>query len=363
MTAPLRLYGAELSPFSVKVRSYLRFKKLDFEWIERTQKRQEEFARYAKLPLAPMLVDADEAVLQDSTPMIEALERANPDRSISPDDAGLAFLSALLEDYADEWLNKAMFHYRWSYPDDQESAAHRLTEMLFEGADAPEGVEDAIRTRMVGRLHYVGSTPESAPAIEASFTRLIAILEKHLAARNYLFGGRPCLADFGLAAQLRQLLSDPTPGAVLRAQAPRVVTWIERMEEPDVEGDFASFDSLKDDLAELLRSEIAGAYLIWMSANARAVSSDAPAVSVEINGAPFSQRPQRYAAKAFGEIRRKRALASDHAGLAALLDETGCDAFLEPPTGAQSLSVVEDDEGEDEAEVEASAETDEGDEE
>ena len=43
-----------------------------------------------------------------------------------------------------------------------------------------------------------------------------------------------------------------------------------RMEAAKVEGDFAPFVELRDDLVELLRSEIAGAYLIWMTANARA---------------------------------------------------------------------------------------------
>ena len=42
MTAPFRLYGAELSPYSVKVRSYLRYKGLDFEWRARTNATQEE---------------------------------------------------------------------------------------------------------------------------------------------------------------------------------------------------------------------------------------------------------------------------------------------------------------------------------
>ena len=55
MTAPFRLYGAELSPYSVKVRSYLRYKGLDFEWRARTNATQEEFQRYAKLPLIPVL--------------------------------------------------------------------------------------------------------------------------------------------------------------------------------------------------------------------------------------------------------------------------------------------------------------------
>jgi len=75
MTAPFRLYGAELSPYSLKVRSYLRFKGLDFEWLTRSNARQEEFTRYAKQPLMPVLVDAADTALQDSTPIIEALER------------------------------------------------------------------------------------------------------------------------------------------------------------------------------------------------------------------------------------------------------------------------------------------------
>ena len=74
MTAPFRLYGAELSPYSLKVRSYLRYKGIEFEWLARTNARQEEFQRYAKLPLIPVLVDADENALQDSTPIIEKLE-------------------------------------------------------------------------------------------------------------------------------------------------------------------------------------------------------------------------------------------------------------------------------------------------
>lgn len=327
MTAPFRLFGAELSPYSVKVRSYLRFKGLDFEWLERSNARLEEFARYAKLPLAPVLVDADDNAMQDSTPMIEALDAQFPEPSITPDDAALAFVSALLEDYADEWLNKAMFHYRWSYPDDQQSAAHRIAEMLFEGTEIPEGVEEGVRTRMVGRLHHVGSSPETAPVIEGSFTRLLALLTDLLGSKRYLFGGRPSLADFGLAAQLKQLLSDPTPGALIRAQAPKLVAWIERMEHPKVEGDFVSLDAVRDPLTALLRDEVAGAYLIWMAANAQAVADDAPGVSVEIADITFVQKPQRYAAKALAELQRKRAGVESEA-LAALLDAAGCAGVL-----------------------------------
>lgn len=339
MAAPFRLYGAELSPYSIKVRSYLRYKGLDFEWLSRSAARQEEFARYAKLPLIPVLVDADENALQDSTPIIEKLEREHPEPSITPDEPALAFAAALLEDFADEWLNKAMFHYRWTYPEDQESAARRIAEMVFEGGEKPEGMEDNIRTRMVGRLYHVGSSPETAALIEGSFTRSLGHIEAMLKDRKYLFGGRPSIADFGIAGQLAQLLSDPTPGAVIRAQAPNVVRWLERMENPKAEGPFASFEDVKEGLAELLRAEVAGAYLSWMSANAAAVADDANGVAVEIAGTQFTQKPQRYAAKAFSELQRKRAAVEDEA-LAALLEETGCDAYL---TGARA----DEDEGDD----------------
>jgi glutathione S-transferase len=327
MNAPFRLYGAELSPYSLKVRSYLRFKGLDFEWLERNAARQEEFARYAKAPLAPVLVDADDNALQDSTPTIETLERQFPEPSIIPENSAIAFLAALLEDYADEWLNKAMFHYRWSYPADQDSAAQRLIEKMFDGAGAPEGIEDAVKTRMAGRLHYVGSSPENAPVIEASFAYLLGVLDRLLQQRPYLLGARPSLADFGFAGQIAQLLSDPTPGAMIRAQAPNVAAWAARMDNPRVEGPFASFDALKDDVAEVLRQEVADAYLAWAAANALAVASDAPRVNLEIAGRAFSQKPQRYAAKALAELKRKRAALSDDA-LAALLGDTGCDAVL-----------------------------------
>lgn len=341
MTAPFRLYGAELSPYSVKVRSYLRFKGLEFQWLERSNARLEEFSRYAKLPLAPILVDAEDNALQDSTPMIEALDAQFAEPSITPDDEALAFVAALLEDYADEWLNKAMFHYRWSYPEDQQSAAKRIVEMLFEGAEAPEGTEETVRTRMIGRLHHVGSSPETAPLIEGSFTRLLGLLEAALDGRPYLFGGRPSLADFGLAAQLKQLLSDPTPGALMKAQAPKVVAWIARMEHPRVEGPFVSLDAVRAPLAALLSTEVAGAYLVWMAANAQAVESDAAGVSVDIGGSLFVQKPQRYAAKALAELQRKRALVESEA-LAALLDETGCGAVLR-------ASESDDGEGDDES--------------
>lgn len=327
MPGPYRLYGADLSPYSIKVRSFLRFKGIEHTWIQRTAARQAEFARFARLPLVPVLVGSDDFAVQDSTPIIEKLESQNPEPTIRPEDEAAVYLAALIEDFADEWVNKAMFHYRWTYEADQLSAAQRIVGMIYQDAEAPEGAVEAIRSRMTGRLHHVGSSAQTAAIIEGSFERLANAVEGHLAARPYLFGARPSLADFGLAGQLGQLLSDPTPGAILRA--PRTVAWVERMDHPSVEGPFEALSDLWPTLKPIV-AEIGAVYLPWSVANFAASKTEGE-LSVELPGGVFVQAPQKYAAKALTDLRRKRAALSENASLRALLEETGCDAYLSLP--------------------------------
>ena len=103
MSSDFRIFGSELSPYSVKVRSYFRYKSLPHEWIPRSPAVQAEFQKYAKLPLVPLVVTPDGVGIQDSTPIIERLEASHPDPSIVPADATLAFLSSMMAktfDYA-----------------------------------------------------------------------------------------------------------------------------------------------------------------------------------------------------------------------------------------------------------------------
>ena len=123
-----RIFGSELSPYSVKVRSYFRYKGLPHEWIPRSPAVQAEFQKYAKLPLVPLVVTPEGEGVQDSTPIIERFEAGRPEPSVVPDDPALAFISALLEEYGDEWGNKWMFHYRWRYQPDAWSTAERIAQ-------------------------------------------------------------------------------------------------------------------------------------------------------------------------------------------------------------------------------------------
>jgi glutathione S-transferase len=335
MTTPLRLFGSELSPYSVKVRSYLRYKGIPHEWVNRSMDTMEEFQRYAKLPLIPLVVTPEGRGLQDSTPIIEHFEALRPEPSIHPADPALAFLSALLEEYGDEWGNKAMFHYRWTYEPDQRSSARRIAEGMQPAADAAtvETLADAVRTRMVPRLSFVGSSPATRERIEASFRCEIALLERHLAMRPYLFGGRPAFADFGVFAQLYEALTDPTPGAILRAETPRVVGWIERMLDPVADGAFESWDALGPTLEPLLREEVAARFLPWSDANARALAAGERTFTVTIDGAPFTQETQKYHAKSLAVLRRRLAGMGDRRAVDPILERTGCLARLREDAG------------------------------
>ncbi len=327
MSEQYRIFGSELSPYSVKVRSYFRYKNIPHQWILRNPSNMEEFQKYAKLPLIPLVVTPDGQGIQDSTPIMEKMEALHPEPSIHPGEPTAAFVSALLEEYGDEWVNKPMFHYRWSYEADQISTAERIAATAF-GATGEALVKAAaqVRERMVGRLHVVGSSPETKPVIEASLAGLLALLERHLDGRDYLFGGRPAFADFGLFAQLYEMSTDPTPGAIMMERAPRTLAWCGRMLEPSDGGPFEAWAGLQDSLMPILSQQVAALFLPWSMANAKALMAGEESFSVELAGQAFSQDTVKYHARSLQVLRQRyQDLGEDtRSGVDAVLADSGC---------------------------------------
>ncbi len=330
MPPEYRIYGAEVSPYSIKVRSYFRYKGIPHQWIVRDATRQEEFQKYAKLPLIPCVVTPDDEGIQDSTPIIEKLEALFPEPSIHPDDPTLAFLSALLEEFGDEWGNKWMFHYRWAREADQLSAGRRLGALLAPGVEGEqlENVARSVIERMVGRVWFVGSSEQTAPQIEDSYREAVGQLEAHLAPRPYLFGARPAFADFGLWGQLYNCLTDPTAGGMLRDGAPSVVAWCERMLEPKAEGPFEELAALEPTLLPFLSRQVGRLFLPWSDANSDAIAGGVESFSVELDSGTWTQKPQKYHARSLAKLRERYAAVADKAALDPILEKTGCLAWL-----------------------------------
>jgi glutathione S-transferase len=326
MSTPHRLYGADLSPYSVKVRSYLRYKDVPHEWIGRGAQGTAEYQKLAKIPIIPLLVTPEGEGLQDSTPIMEWIDARFPEPSTHPADPAAAFVSRLLEEFADEWANKWMFHLRWARDEDQKSAAGRIAAVMAAASD--EDARLAIRAqvieRMLGRLHFVGSNEETAPLIESSFREAVDLLEVHLQARPYLFGARPAFADFGLWGQLYCAWTDPTAGAWIASAGPNVVDWIHRMLWPGAEGEFEPWEQVEPTLAPLLERSVGALFCPWTLANAAAIEAGRDSFSVELGGQTWTQAPQKYHAKSLATLRERYVEVDDRSALDPLLERCGC---------------------------------------
>ncbi len=323
--ATFRIYGSEMSPYSVKVRSYFRYKGLPHQWLMRNATNQADYLKHAKIPLIPLLVTPDEQGIQDSTPIIERVESLHPEPSIHPGDPVAAFVSAMLEEFGDEWGNKWMFHYRWARDVDQLSAAGRIARQMNPRASETEyaAATQQIRSRMVERVWFVGSNETTAPQIEASFEAAIDLLDAHLRAYPYLFGARPAFGDFGLWGQLYCAWTDPTAGALIEARAPALLAWIQRMLWPRADGEFASWPTLSSTLMPLLETCVGGLFLPWSLANARAIANGAATFDVTLDGRTWTQKPQKYHARSLASLREKYVAVAGPA-LDAVLDRAGC---------------------------------------
>jgi glutathione S-transferase len=328
-----RLIGFNPSPYSIKMRAVLRYRRLPFIWDNRTDAR-EVAQKHGLPPVIPVLVMPDSAVMNDSTPLIHELERRHPgERSIVPPDAAQAFLAALIEDMADEWLTKCMFHYRWYYEADRKFGTHWVTADRAPGritaktADAAKAFHD----RQVGRMALVGCTETTRPVIEDSYKRVLAAMEAGVPTQEYLFGTRPSLADFGLFGQLQILATDPTSAAIRRAEAPHVHTWLMRLDDASgVEGAWQSADAAPSPTVIALLRLAGEAYLPFLKANAEAIDEGRDMLRVRLLGHEFAQAPFRYQAKCYRGLRSAYAalVPGVRTRIGAVLEQTGCLAFL-----------------------------------
>jgi hypothetical protein len=99
----------------------------------------------------------------DSSPIIRRLEDDYQGRSVIPSDPALAFIDYLIEDFADEWCTKYMFHYRW-YPAADADNAGTLLPLSLDvtlAEDAHQRFKKAFTDRQVGDC--MSSVPTSPP--------------------------------------------------------------------------------------------------------------------------------------------------------------------------------------------------------
>ncbi len=335
---PLTFMGAPGSPYTRKMRAVLRYRRIPYRFLISGADGREDLP-VAKVRLLPTfyLPNAEgeiEAVV-DSTPLIRRFEGEFEGRSVIPSDPVTAFVDYLLEDFGDEWLTKAMFHYRWVYEADIEKAGQILPR--WRRVEGPE--EDfqqaakMVSERQISRLWVVGSNETTLPVIEASYRRILELFRDHLTERPFLMGNRPGACDFAFFGQLTQLAAfDPTPMALTLEVAPRVYAWVDRVE--DLSGLEPTEDGWIDrELPATLRAllgEVGRVYVPFLLANAKALMAGAERVECEIDGRPWVQKPFPYQGKCLMWLRERYGELSvaDRAVVDRLLDGTGCELLF-----------------------------------
>jgi glutathione S-transferase len=332
---PVLIVGAVGSPYSRKMRALLRYRRIPHRWIHQGWPESRGLPK-PRVELLPQLIlpGTGEARV-DSTPLIRELEERYSGRSVIPSDPAVAFLDTLLEDFADEWVTKAMFHYRWAFAPDIANAAAILPRWFRPNQPESQVVAagEMFAKRQIERLWVVGSNPTTAAVIEESYRRILTFLDAHLTEFRFVLGDRPGASDFGLFGQLTQLVAfDPTPAAIAHEAAPRVVAWVDVADdlsgvEPK-EGDWFSRDAVPATLRALL-VEMGRVYVPFLLANAEALEKGAERVECTIDGQPWVQRPFPYQGKCLRWLREAYAALAD--------DDRGCVDSVIAGTGCERL--------------------------
>lgn len=359
MATAYRLFGLETSPFSIKVRSYLRYKKLPFDWVQKGFGADEEFRSLAKSEALPMLVSPNGGVAHDSTLILSKIEATRSAPSATPTDPACQAIAVLLEEYADEWLNKAMFHYRWSDAKSAKAAATRQVDQIFTGFDVANraDIEKSVAKSMSGRLKTVGLSKKNGAIIEASFERFLTLLNAHLEHHLFLFGGHPSLADFALAGQLIQMLMDQRSGDMIREKAPFVTAWCEFMEDPRSGAPTEDLSTVMETLLPLIRDEVVPTFVAWSIANDNSIQKKRKTLAADILGEEFKQSVQLHSSAAFADVIEAFAQTPSSEALDAFLEAAGLADLL--PTGLrvpEPTPAPQEDAAEEDGEIETKSE-------
>lgn len=300
------IYGALGSPYSLKVRAALRAKRLAHAWTGMTMQDRERVMPNVKAQVIPVIRTPDGGWTNDSTPFLLALEREG--RALVPTDPKLRFICLLIEDMADEWFMKAMFHYRWAYAEDAEWCANWL---MFDslpnaGRASVENAAANIRERQISRMALVGCTPATAPIIEASWKRTCRSLEDMATGpARFLFGDRISLADIALYGQLKVMSVDPTPMAWLRADVPYLYRWLDLADDASgLEGDWLEPDAaMASGPLKAILAQAGDTYLPFLKANAGAFQAGKDAFEVMLEGQLYAQGVFKYQVKCLETLR------------------------------------------------------------
>ncbi|MEO1045605.1 MAG: glutathione S-transferase [Pseudomonadota bacterium] len=265
------LYAAPLSLYSGKARAYMDWKGVDYrEALSRPEVYRDIIIPAVGRPVIPVLQLANGEIIQDTTKIIDHYEGVAEGPSVYPETPVQHLVALLFESYGDEWLTIPAMHYRWNY--NEEWAYSEFGKVAHPDGTPEEqyAVGKERGTAFKGFCPVLGINEATIPAIEASYEALLADLDTHFAAQDYLLGSQPSIGDYGLIGPLyAHLYRDPASGEIMQRLAPNVALWVERMVqvETPLSGSFLDDDAIPETLYPVLRRMMAE-HIPWLQISA-----------------------------------------------------------------------------------------------
>jgi glutathione S-transferase len=323
-----KLIGSTASPYAIKLRALMRYRRIPFDWIIMTKALRKR-TEHLRPNLIPVLQYPDGTFRAETTMLAYDLEGRHSDRSVIPQDKAVAFVCDLLEDLADEWAVKPLFLYRWWDPEDQLYVSRWAGEewSTSEAATGSSEEIDEFRRRQISRMPILGATAENKPLLEESYRRILAAFEPHVGMTSYLFGSRPSLADFAWFGQLSEMATDPTPMRILREKAPFTDHWVRRLDDASgIDGEWFPGERALGGWVEALLRIAGELYLPFLVANAEAYANGLDRLEIKVWNLPYALAPFKYQVKCLQQLRDQFAAldAQDRAALQPILQRTGC---------------------------------------
>jgi glutathione S-transferase len=224
------VYKSDISYFSGKLEAYLRYKAIDYTAVDIDRKVLDHIADHSGVKKMPAIECDDGQWLYDTTPMIQWLESQHRENPITPNDPALAFISLLIEDYADEWLWRPAMWWRWMPRASAWAVGYKIGCEFFGRLLArPVGWYFGKRQQNEW-LWNDGMTRQNSADVKDMLFRELDFLEAQLEEQPYLLGSHPSAADFGyFASMFRHFGNDVESSEIMRRQAPNTYEWLARL--------------------------------------------------------------------------------------------------------------------------------------
>jgi len=296
-TTELNVYGSAISYYTGKFEGYLRYKEIPYRFVAMSPTISRRLVRETGTAQIPAVELPDGRFMTDTTPMIDWFETRHPESAVIPRDPLQAFVSRLVEDYAEEWLWRPAMHFRWSYRPDALLLSRKIADELLSGIPLPGFAKRFVMRQRQGGFYVRrdGVNRETWDHVESIYFNTLDRLSDIFSTRPFLLGEAPTLADFGFfASMFRHFSQDPTPAEIMRTRAPAVFEWQARLwnaRASTTSGELVS--GVPEDWEPFL-NDIGEAYLPYLCANAEGFAAgrrrhDATIQGVRYRNLPVSQ--------------------------------------------------------------------------